>query len=171
MDNIVFIGFMCSGKTTVGLELAKILNYSFIDTDDWISNSVDLTISEIFDKKGEEYFRQLESDTIKQLSTKPKKLVLSTGGGLSVRKENIPYLKNVGKVIYLKVSKDTVLKRLGNNLARPLLAGDKPEERIEALLKERDPIYEEVADIIIDTNNKSIAEIINELMDLLSIND
>lgn len=165
--NIVFIGFMASGKTTIGKALAEKKGYYFIDTDKWISNKMNAPISEIFDNKGEDYFRQLETNTIKKLSKSLDNTIISTGGGLSIKKENVPYLKNMGTVVFLKVSKETVISRLGKNKERPLLASENPEEKIETLLKERNPIYEQVADVIIDTNNKSIKEIADEVIKTL----
>lgn len=166
-NNIVFIGFMASGKTTIGQALAEKKGYSFIDTDKWISNKMNAPISEIFDKKGEDYFRQLETKTIKKLSKSLDNTIISTGGGLSIKKENVPYLKNMGTVVFLKVSKETVISRLGKNKERPLLASENPEEKIETLLKERNPIYEQVADVIIDTNNKSVKELVDEVIKTL----
>lgn len=168
MNNIVLIGFMCSGKTTIGRLLANELDYSFIDTDYWISKETDLTIDEIFASKGEEYFRKLETETVKNFSNNLKNTVLSTGGGLSVREVNIPYLKEIGQVVYLQVSKDTVLDRLNPNVVRPLLEQDNQAERIEELLKIRRPIYEAVADIIIDTDNKSVEAVTREVRQSLS---
>lgn len=169
MKNIVIVGFMCSGKSTVGRKLAKKINYKFIDTDQWISNEMNLSIDEIFDKKGEDYFRGLETNTVKHFSENLTNAVLSTGGGLSVRKENLTYLKEIGTIVYLKVSKNSVLKRLNPNIVRPLLEQEDREEIIEDMLNIRNPIYNDIADIVIDTNNKSIDTVVNEVMDKLSI--
>lgn len=169
MKNIVIVGFMCSGKSTVGRKLAKKINYKFIDTDQWISNEMNLSIDEIFDKKGEDYFRGLETNTVKHFSENLTNAVLSTGGGLSIRKENLTYLKEIGTIVYLKVSKNSVLKRLNPNIVRPLLEQEDREEIIEDMLNIRNPIYNDIADIVIDTNNKSIDTVVNEVMDKLSI--
>lgn len=169
MKNIVFIGFMCSGKSTIGRILAKEIGFEFIDTDQWISQKMNLTVGEIFEAKGEDYFRKLETKTVKYFSENLNNTVLSTGGGLSIREENIPYLKEIGTVVYLKVSKDTVLERLNPNIDRPLLAVDNKEEIIENLLARRNPLYEKVADVTIDTNNKTIIAIVDEIRKLLSL--
>lgn len=169
MKNIVFIGFMCSGKSTIGRILAKEIAFEFIDTDQWISQKTNLTVGEIFESKGEDYFRKLETKTVKYFSENLNNTVLSTGGGLSIREENIPYLKEIGTVVYLKVSKDTVLERLNPNIDRPLLAVDNKEEIIENLLARRNPLYEKVADVTIDTNNKTIIAIVDEIRKLLSL--
>lgn len=169
MKNIVLIGFMCSGKSTVGRELAKEVNYKFIDTDQWISQQMNLTIGEIFAEKGENYFRQLETNTVKGFSKNLRNTVLSTGGGLSIRQENISYLKEIGAVFFLRVSKDGVLDRLNPDVERPLLAGDKKGKKVEELLAVRNPIYEKVADFIVDTNDKSVKDIVEEIKTLLSL--
>lgn len=169
MSNFVFIGYMFSGKSTIGKALANELSYEFIDTDQVISEETDLTIAEIFEKKGEAYFRELETKTIKNLSKNLQNTILSTGGGLSVREENIKYLKEIGTIIYLKVSKETVLERLNKDIERPLLAEENPEDKIDKMLKVRSPIYEQVADFTIDTDNKSVERITNEIKTLLSL--
>lgn len=169
MNNIVFIGFMCSGKTTIGRALAKEIDFEFIDTDKWISEQMNLTVGEIFAEKGEDYFRQLETNTVRDFSKNLSNTVLSTGGGLSIRQENIPYLKEIGTVVFLSVSKDGVLERLNPNIERPLLAGDNPGKKVEELLAVRGPIYEEVADFIVDTNDKSAKEIVEEVKRVLRL--
>lgn len=169
MNNIVFIGFMCSGKTTIGRALAKEIDFEFIDTDKWISKQMNLTVGEIFAEKGEDYFRQLETNTVRDFSKNLSNTVLSTGGGLSIRQENIPYLKEIGTVVFLSVSKDGVLERLNPNIERPLLAGGNPGKKVEELLAVRGPIYEEVADFIVDTNDKSVMEIVEEVKRVLRL--
>ena len=168
MENIVLIGFMCSGKTTIGRILAKKINYTFIDTDHHISKNENLTVGEIFDTKGEEYFRKLETQTVKEFSKSLKGTILSTGGGLPIREENVPFLKEIGRVIFLKASKETVISRLNPKVERPLLLESNPEEKIENLLNQRNPIYEKVADIEIDTNNKSMESIVEEIIEAIS---
>ena len=169
MKNIIFIGFMCSGKSTIGRILAKDINYDFVDTDQWISQKANLTIGEIFEKEGEDYFRELETQTVKEFCETISNSVISTGGGLPIRHENVSYLKELGSVIYLKVSKETVLERLNPNIERPLLAVENKDERIENFLAKRNPIYEKAADYTIDTNNKSVSAIVEEIRKLLSI--
>jgi shikimate kinase len=167
MKNIVLIGFMCSGKTTVGRSLAKKLNFDHLDTDQWIRKETNLEIAEIFERKGEDYFRNLETQTVKHFSNELRNTVLSTGGGLPIRKENASYLKKIGTVVYLQVSKETVVSRLNKNIERPLLAVKDPENKISKLLNDRNPLYEQVADITIDTNNKTIDIIVNEILEYL----
>ncbi|NMB42906.1 MAG: shikimate kinase [Clostridiales bacterium] len=169
MKNIIFIGFMCSGKSTIGRVLAKEIGFDFVDTDRWISNKANMTVGDIFKEKGEDYFRSLETQTIKEFCGTLDNTVISTGGGLPIKQENVPYLKELGRVVYLKVSRDTVIERLNPNIERPLLAVENKEEFIDELLAKRNPLYEQAADITIDTNNKSIATIVDEVRKALAI--
>ena len=169
MKNIIFIGFMCSGKSTIGRNLAKEIGFDFVDTDKWISKKTNMTIGEIFSDMGEEYFRQLETKTIKEFCGILENAVISTGGGLPIRQENVPYLKELGTVVYLKVSRDTVIERLNPKIERPLLNVENKEEHIDKLLTKRNPLYEKAADVTIDTNNKPISAIVDEIRKLLSI--
>ncbi len=98
--NVVITGFMCSGKTSVGKKLAEKLNFDFLDTDDLIENKVGMRITEIFEKYGEPYFRELETQIIKEVSEKDK-LVISTGGGVVLREENVNNLRKNGVIINL----------------------------------------------------------------------
>lgn len=163
-DNIILIGFMGCGKTTIGNELYKRLNYKFLDTDAEIEKNSGMTISDIFAKYGEEYFRNLETKTIEDMISNVNETIISTGGGLPLRKCNAEILKKLGFVVYLKVKKDTVLKRLEGDNTRPLLAGDNVDEKVEKLLEFRNPIYEASAHLIIETDDKTIEDILEEIV-------
>lgn len=165
--NYVLIGFMGAGKTTVGKRLAKKLGADFKDTDALIEESCACTVSSIFKDKGETYFRRLETELVRELSGTLQNSVLSVGGGLPVKKENHNYLKNIGTVVYLDVSKETVAKRLAKDTTRPLLSGSTQEalERIEKLMNERTPIYTALADRIIHTDNMTIDEVVNRIIE------
>lgn len=163
-DNIILIGFMGSGKTSVGKRLAAKLSYSFLDTDIEIESAEKRKISAIFSESGEEYFRQKETETIKSLIEKTEKTVISTGGGLPLQEENRNPLQKLGFVVYLDVEKETVLERLSKDTTRPLLNGPEKEKRVEALLSFRRPIYEYTAHLTVDTNQKSFDEIIDEIV-------
>lgn len=163
-DNIILIGFMGCGKTTIGNELYKRLNYKFLDTDAEIEKNSGMTISDIFAKHGEEYFRNLETKTIEDMINNVNETIISTGGGLPLRKCNAEILKKLGIVVYLKVKKDTVLKRLEGDNTRPLLAGDNVDEKVEKLLEFRNPIYEKSAHLIIETDDKTIEDILEEII-------
>lgn len=164
MNNIILIGYMGSGKTSVGKLLAKTCKYQFCDTDEIIEKNEGERISEIFEAKGESHFRMLETQTLEQLQGKMKRCVLSTGGGMPCSEVNAGLLKSIGTVFYLKVSKDIVLGRLQGDTTRPLLQNGDLEEKVEQMLKLRDPLYERAADVIIQTDTMSVKEIVNEVM-------
>lgn len=163
--NIILIGFMGSGKTTVGRRLAERLSYHFCDTDQMLEQKANDTINHIFSVHGEEYFRGMETDSLRELSKDLDHSVLSTGGGLPLRKQNSKLLREMGFVVFLKASKETTLKRLKGDMTRPLLKGDELEKKVEQLLAIRVPIYEDAAHKIIATDNRSIDEIVAYIME------
>ena len=160
---------MGSGKTSVGKQLAKKLQYTFCDTDELIEKENKTSIRNIFSTYGEEYFRKLETSTIGELYGNMTRTVLSTGGGLPITEGNDQLLKRLGHVIYLKASKETLMKRLQGDTSRPLLAGENVEERVHNLLKQRTPIYEKAAHFSVTTDNKKFYEIIDEIIGLCDI--
>lgn len=162
-DNIILIGFMGCGKSSVGLRLSYALKRTIIDTDKLIEKQQGTTISQIFATKGEEAFREMETHCIRQLLEDTDRQIISTGGGLPMKEENHKLLKELGRVYYLRVTKETVYERLKEDTTRPLLQGDNPQEKIEALLTKRAPLYETCADYIIDVSEKSFDEIIEEI--------
>ena len=164
-DNIILIGFMGSGKSSVGKLLAKELNFEFIDTDEEIEKANDLKISKIFKDFGEEYFRELETSYLKKLLNYKNNLILSTGGGLPLRDSNVKILREFGVVVYLKATKDTIVKRVRDDNSRPLLGNDHLEERVERLLRSRQSCYQAAAHIEINTDDKSISAIISEILE------
>lgn len=159
--NIVLCGFMGSGKTATGKALAEKLNMDFIDIDLFIEEEEKSSISEIFENKGEEYFRNLESRASIYLGSLKNKII-SCGGGTVINPENVKALKQNGEIFYLSVGSETIIKRLEKANDRPLLAKDK-ENTIISLLKSRNPIYEGVADHIIDAE-KSVNEVVNQIL-------
>lgn len=163
--NIILIGFMGSGKTCVGKKLAERLSYGFCDTDQMIERKAGNTINEIFAIHGEDFFRNRESELIKELSTNMSNTVLSTGGGLPLRQENTKILLKMGLVVYLKASKEVTLKRLVGDNTRPLLKGEELELKVERMLAARTPIYEKSAHKIIATDEKSVDEIVTLIME------
>jgi shikimate kinase len=122
-------------------------------------------ISEIFEKNGEEYFRNLETKTAEFLSQKDK-LIISTGGGFVMREENVAFLKKNGKIFYLRAGLSSLLERVSGNDCRPLLRGD-PEGKLKALIAERAPVYERVADHIVDTDGRTVADISKEILSFI----
>ncbi len=157
--NIILIGFMGSGKTCVGEYLAKKLTYGFWDTDQLIVERAGKSISHIFSFHGEEYFRDLETNLIKEMVPVLKDTVLSTGGGMPVREENSALLKELGFIVFLKTSKETTITRLQGDSSRPLLQGEELEEKVERMLALRTPIYEDTAHAIIVTDGRTVEDI------------
>lgn len=170
MGNIILIGFMGCGKSSVGKKLADRLCYCFCDTDRVIERDNKRSISEIFETEGEEYFRELETKTVKQLIDSVNNCIISVGGGLPIKDGNSELLKKLGTVIYLKLTKDTIIQRLEYDKTRPLLAGNDREEKIEKLLLYREPIYLSTADIIVEVDDKDFEQILDEICNKLKIN-
>lgn len=158
--NIILIGFMGSGKTSVGEALAKRMSYSFCDTDRLLEKKAGDTISHIFDNHGEEYFRNMETELLRDMQYTLDNSVLSTGGGLPLREQNSKLLRELGYVIHLKASKETTLKRLQGDRTRPLLQGDDIVYKVDKLITARAPIYESAAHKIVITDDKTIDEIV-----------
>ncbi|MBE5953013.1 MAG: shikimate dehydrogenase [Lachnospiraceae bacterium] len=153
-DNIVLIGYMGSGKSTVGRLLSLGYGYDFIDTDEIIEKREGMSTTDIFAKKGEAYFRQVETELLYELKGKLKNTVVATGGGMPVKEENRQLLKEIGRVFYLKASYDTTYQRVAGGTGRPLLAnleGNSLYNKIKEMTAVRTPIYTEVADEVIDT--------------------
>jgi len=163
-ESYVLIGFMGSGKTTIGIKLSYKLRMVVEDTDKLIENKYGRKISEIFEKDGEAAFRDMETNLLKELAEKKGKCIYSVGGGTPIRKENREWLKKMGKVFFLRVTADTVYERLKDDTTRPLLQGDDPKTKIETLLSARKEFYEEAADYIIDVDGKSLDEIVKEIL-------
>ncbi|HSQ33460.1 MAG TPA: shikimate kinase [Peptostreptococcaceae bacterium] len=165
MKNIVIIGFMAAGKTTIGRELSKKLDFAFIDTDIEIEKNEKMKISDMFEKKGEDYFRNLETKILKD-SINKKNIILSTGGGIIVRKVNIPILKNIGTIVWLNGNRKTIIEHLKcSDIDRPLLRDpNNIEEKIDELLSKRYDIYKQSCDLEININDKNIQEVTSEIL-------
>lgn len=163
--NVILIGFMGCGKTSVGRKLSYRLRWTMIDTDKWIENKNGMTVSEIFKWLGEHAFRQMETDCLKTLLHEGLEgNVVSAGGGLPLRNENRELLRRLGTVVYLRVTAPTVRERLAGDTTRPLLAGENPEEKIRTLLEVRAPFYEQAADFTVDVDGKDFEEILDEVV-------
>lgn len=153
---------MGSGKTEVGKRLAKRLGYTFIDTDLLIEEKTGRSISDIFSKDGEHSFRAIETSILKEL-TGLNEHVISTGGGIVTREENIQYLTNTGFIIWLKASPENIFKRVCSETHRPLLEVDNPLEQIKKLLSQREQSYSK-SDLTIDTDGLDVDDIVNVIM-------
>lgn len=157
--NIVLIGFMGSGKSTIGRELSKLLSYPLIDTDNKIEEIEKHSVAEIFSLKGENYFRNCETQAVDQLiSNGVTHHIIATGGGLPVKEQNRPLLRKLGYVVWLDANTDTLLERTSRNNNRPLLQTENPRETVEKMLHQRNVIYEEVSHLRLQTSGLNIAE-------------
>ena len=161
MKNIILTGFMGTGKSVVGRQLARELNTPFIDTDDLIEKEAGKSIAQIFACHGEGYFRKLESKAIDDVSSKTN-MVIATGGGAIVNPKKLEALKKTGIVICLTASIDAILSRVGSGDERPLLSAADKKGAISNLLKTREPFYQK-ADFIIDTTTKTVGEVVKEI--------
>lgn len=148
--NIYLIGLMGVGKTTIGKQLAKALQWPFYDSDKVIETTTGTDIPTIFFHEGEDGFREREQEVIQQL-TSLQGVVLATGGGSILRAENRAALKQNGFVVYLHCSIDRILYRTKHDTQRPLLQTDNPRQRLQTLFSQRDPLYRECADFRIDS--------------------
>ncbi|GBF10994.1 shikimate kinase [Tepidibacillus infernus] len=168
-EHLVLIGFMGVGKTTLGQALANHMGISYIDTDDLIVQKEKSDIPTIFAKKGEHYFRKIESQVfLKTLGQKPFS-VISTGGGIVLSEKNRSAMKEQ-MVIWLQASVDEIYKRISNNGDRPLLKnGTDVKRNILDMMNERHALYEQVANFSIDTDQKSINQMIEEILQMLNL--
>lgn len=163
MKNIILIGYMGCGKSTIGRNLAKISGCKFLDMDRAIEEKAGKSIMQIFEQDGEAAFRDMETAYLQELLTAEKGKIISTGGGIPVREENRRLLKQLGTVIYLKVRPETVYERIKGDKTRPLLQCDNPLVRIQEMLKIREPLYEDCADIIIEADERKQQEISGQI--------
>lgn len=164
MNNVVLIGFMGCGKSTVGIRLSYRLRRIVEDTDKLIEKRAGMTISEIFDARGEEGFRQMETECLKELCTQTGERIVSTGGGLPMREENRALLKKLGCVVYLRISPECVWERLKDDTSRPLLQCENPTEKIRTLMEARAGKYETAADLIVDVDGKDMEQVVAEIL-------
>lgn len=162
-QNIFLVGLMGAGKTTVGRLLAKRLGMKFVDSDHEIEARTGATISWIFEIEGEESFRRREVETIRDLTGRSG-VVLATGGGAVIHPENRKHLKARGTVIYLRASVNNILQRTMHDKSRPLLQTENRKEKLEELARQRDPLYREVADIIVDTGRPNVHAMVQSIM-------
>ena len=165
---IFIVGPMASGKSTLGKKLAQTLEIDFLDTDNEIEKKAGAEISWIFEVEGEDGFRERESKAL-QKSVEKDNVVISTGGGIVTIEENRDLMIAKGKVVYLKTPIEIQLKRTENDKKRPLLSQGSREQTLRVLKKERDPQYEEIADITINQDQqKNRNAVIDEIIDKLS---
>ena len=164
--NIYLVGLMGSGKTTLGKILSKKIDKQFYDSDQVIEEKLGVDVPMIFEYEGEGGFREREKDILKEL-VGIQNIVLATGGGIILSKSNRDLLAQNGIVVYLKSNQKDLILRMKNDKTRPLLKNGNIEEIIKKLCKEREPLYEEIADFEIMTKNKRIHEIVNEIISVI----
>lgn len=173
--NVVLIGFMGSGKTTIGIKLSYKLRMTVEDTDKLIEGREGCLVGDIFREKGELYFRERETELLRELaasssssfrsagSSSRSAKIYSVGGGTPLRPENSALLKKMGTVVYLRVRPETVYERLKGDNTRPLLQCEDPLAKITELLESRREAYEACADVIVDVDGRSVDEILENI--------
>lgn len=163
-DKIYFVGFMGAGKTTIGRLYAQETRWNFIDTDALIEEKAGCSISEIFEKQGESAFRGLETEVLQDIG-RNSDTVVSCGGGIILNGINVEIMRKDGHVLYLRAQADTLAERLADANDRPLLQRGEGtlKERIADILSQRSGLYENAADIIIDTDGKTPEDIVAEI--------
>ena len=165
--NIVLIGFMGTGKSTIARELAKTHQMNIVEMDEEIVRRRGKSIADIFKEEGEEYFRDLETALLKELQTKENQ-VISCGGGAVLREENVRVMKKNGCVVLLTALPQTIYERVKNNTDRPILQGNMNVEYIASLMEKRREKYEKASDIVIATDGKNVSQICEEMLQKLA---
>ena len=163
---ISLIGFMVTGKTSVGKELADRIKFEFIDLDQHIEKVTNMSIPKIFDQKGEKHFRTLEKKLLKKILIQYDNLVLAPGGGIVLDSNNIELLKEHTNPFLLKASPNEIMARINNLSERPLLDNDNPEDTVNKLLEERKGYYEQFNNVI-NTDNKEVDQVVDEIINKL----
>jgi shikimate kinase len=158
---------MGSGKTTVGVELSRLLAMEQIDVDHVIEDRTKMRISEIFEHFGEETFRKMESDVVEELSKRHNVIIFCSGGGVVLNESNVEHIKRTGVVVWLKASAEEIFRRIKDDDSRPLLKDDMTVEKIDSMLKDRRHLYEGAADLVIDTDGKTVEAVSCEIVESL----
>ncbi|MAB77534.1 MAG: hypothetical protein CMO47_13885 [Verrucomicrobiales bacterium] len=156
--NLILIGFMGTGKTTIGKDVAKSLGFRFVDTDELICRKAGKSVPKIFEEDGEAAFRLIETEILEEYG-KMTNQVISTGGGIVTEKRNHPLLHQAGYVVWLKASPETIFDRVRRNKNRPLLQVDDPLQTIKQMLEDRTEFYDAVDDLSINTDKLTLEEI------------
>lgn len=164
MKNIVLIGFMGTGKTTIATKLANRLNMQYVSTDTMIEKKEKRTINEIFTVEGEEYFRDVESGVVKEASCMDN-VVIDAGGGAVLREENMENFKSKGVVVCLTAGEDVIFARTKKYKHRPLLNVEDPKLKIRTLLSKRAPYYQK-ADHVIDTGKLTAKQAVEKIIEI-----
>ena len=163
MGNVILIGFMGCGKSSVAVKLSYRMKQAMSDTDKLIEKKQGKTITEIFAQDGEASFRNMETEILRSLKETAKNQIISVGGGLPVKEENRTLMKEIGKVVYLRAKPETLYERVKDDTNRPLLQCEDPLQKIRTLLEERKDAYEAAADLIVDVDDKNFGQILYEI--------
>lgn len=163
-ENIVLVGFMGSGKSTVGRMLARHLRFRFLDTDKLVEERAQMKIPEIFANHGEADFRKRETEALASLS-EIRRHILATGGGIVTVPENIPLLRSLGMVVLLKADPDEIYRRVSRNSGRPLLQVEDPRRRVLDLMATRQPQYESAAHFQVDSTRLRHEDVTAKIME------
>lgn len=161
--NIMLIGFMGVGKSTISARLQELLPVETVEMDALIAQKAGMTIAEIFDRYGEEHFRDMETEMIKELGNQ-KNLLVSCGGGAVLRDENVRLMKEGGTIVLLTASPETIYERVKDSTERPILNADMSVSHIGELMASRRDKYERAADLVISTDGKNVDEICAEVI-------
>ena len=163
--NLVLVGFMGSGKSSVGRMLANRLGFQFVDTDAMVVEAAGMQISDLFARHGEAAFREYESEALESLlERRTSGLVVATGGGIVTQERNLPLLHRLGFVIALTASEEVIFERVSRNNKRPLLHTPNPRQTVSDLLSTRRPLYAAAADLLLDTSIKSHAQVADQII-------
>lgn len=163
MNHIVLIGFMGSGKTKTGSRLARELDIPFLDLDKKITSEMKMSVTEVYSRFGEAFYRALETRAIKELIQEKRQLVITVGSGLPLQEQNHKYLKELGTVVYLKGSVATLKKRLEGEGVRSVSDKGSMEDKLRKILAAREPVYEKLADVTVDISVQPLKKLILEI--------
>lgn len=166
--SIVLIGFMGTGKSSVGRRLAQVTGWPRFDTDQMIATALGMSITKIFSRLGEEQFREEESRALQKIDAATRSIIV-TGGGVVLRPENVARLHELGTIVRLTANLPTLLERLARRADRPLLQTANPAGTVEALVRQREPLYEQAADITVDTTGCNHDEVARTIRDSLAL--
>jgi shikimate kinase len=166
--NLVLVGFMGSGKSSVGREIARRWGYRFLDTDSVIRRNLGKTISDIFESSGEPFFRAQETVALQELQLSFD-AVIATGGGIVLEPRNRALLRSLGFVVWLTATEEVIWKRVSRNQNRPLLKTDNPRAKITTLLSVRNRLYGSVADITVETSGLTHQQVADQVVDAVTL--
>lgn len=166
-NNIYFIGFMGTGKSTISKHMAEITGYEEIDTDYEIVKKENMRIPEIFETYGEEYFRKKETEFLKGMRER-KHCIVSCGGGMALREENVKLMRETGVIVLLTATPETILERVKNGKDRPILNGHMNVSYIKGLMEKREPYYKQAGEIVISTDGRNSMDMAKELKENLT---